>query len=492
MDPQLYTLKTVRRWFAAVARDVATREDALALAQWSKNSTMIDDTYAADKVLPGVWDRMTDQKLLNPDLAPKTIKRGIADKHRMYTDLRTRLAGVPDGDPAGTKAIQAVMPEYLPRPCGDSGSLVIEVQEEEDTEGESSEEGEAEDSRGPSGTGVKKESVVQPPVGVKRRRRPDDGFARRKNFYGRKKGKSRTTGVHAVFDPNQLEVDVSECQKGGANGEPPGLSLYFKQHSRPMDGQLIVQMLGSFVRGTDDIPDKTYVTYLNRNVFLDSTEEALAGRCLGSRINCPTRLYSPRLGRLLRGDDANCHWKVIEGADGVKRVWIYCLADLAEQCKTGRVELFRSYNRKDAAYGEGCGYPTDFKEGLAQQLRGRNDPNAPAKEAIGGYQPRPSAARLKFRAGGEKEKPGDGGASGPPPSSKKRPLEGSSSSMPMRQSRRQPTTIGLQCLTKEQGSKGNEVISISSDTESGDRGASPRGTHEVYEILESEEDSEVE
>ena len=32
MDPANYTLKTVRRWFAAVARDVATREEALALA----------------------------------------------------------------------------------------------------------------------------------------------------------------------------------------------------------------------------------------------------------------------------------------------------------------------------------------------------------------------------------------------------------------------------------------------------------------------------
>ena len=81
----------------------------------------------------------------------------------------------------------------------------------------------------------------------------------------------------------------------------------------------------------------------------------------------------------------------------VRRVWIYFLADLTEPCKSGRVELFRSYNRKDAAYGEGCGFPDGFQNDLANQLRARCEPLVTSVALLGGYLPRPSASRLVFR-----------------------------------------------------------------------------------------------
>ena len=90
----------------------------------------------------------------------------------------------------------------------------------------------------------------------------------------------------------------------------------------------------------------------------DSKEEALSGECWFSLVNCPTGLWDSTKNppRLLRSDDANCHWKVRNEV-----VTMYFTRDL--HALDGPIELLR-------VYGSGYGYPPNHRKKMSRALAG--------------------------------------------------------------------------------------------------------------------------
>ena len=339
LNPAHFTTRSVRRSFMELSGTLMTRTETCLLGQWSEDSLVPENVYKQDGVLVGALDRLTEENIASLDCSAARVKADLDERDRQYAFLKP---GFEDpghapvrGAPAGSKGL--VLGQKFPDRPEEVAS------------------GEAETYKEAGDTHVL--STLPPKKARKMPFSAAESGAPKPGQFGSSKGKSRQTNPENTIPEEWLEVSASRFTIGGPEGISPGRGVFLREGYFAVNGQIGLSQLGRVVIGTS-VKDKTYSTCVGGGYVRDSKEEALTGDCWFSLVNCPTGLWDSTKTppRLLRSDDANCHWKVQN-----EKVILYFTRDL--HALDGPIELLR-------VYGSGYGYPPNHRKHMSRALAG--------------------------------------------------------------------------------------------------------------------------
>ena len=337
LDPRHFTTRSIRRTFLELSGTVMSRSEALLLAQWSENSLVPENYYKQDGVLVGALDRLTDEGIDRTDCSAARIMADLAESARQRSFLQEGF------EAEGHAPVRGLPSGYQP-------GLVLGQRFADRPEEIASGEADHYHAGG--------EDTHQISEGQKKIRKSpwagEDGKPKPGSFTSTK-GKARRTSLGHPIPIECLEVRASTLTIGGPEGPSPGRGLFLREGFSADNGQVVIHQLGKVVSEMS-LKDMTYASALPSGRCRDSREEALTGECWFSMANSPNNLWDAGRNppRLLRSDDANCHWKTIGD-----EVVMYFTENL--YAVDGPIELLR-------VYGSGYGYPPNHNKKLTRQL----------------------------------------------------------------------------------------------------------------------------
>lgn len=159
------------------------------------------------------------------------------------------------------------------------------------------------------------------------------------------KTKRRNATIPKV-NPISLEIMDSTLIIPG-NTFSVGKGLFLKPGMTILANQTICEMVGVLVNESELPSDRSYITQISKNRYLNSTDACLQNKCLGSRANTANGLWCPTLKRLLTSRDNNCN---VSASTKTNKVHIYAMKQIGPS--DHYTELLRPYGREFIMFGE--------------------------------------------------------------------------------------------------------------------------------------------
>ena len=166
----------------------------------------------------------------------------------------------------------------------------------------------------------------------------------KKNKTNAKKTKGRNATIPTV-NPISLAVMESPLIIPG-NTYSVGDGLFLKPGMTILANQTVCEMVGTLVTESELPTNRSYITQISKNRYLNSTDACLQNKCLGSRANTAVGLWCPTLKRLLTSRDNNCN---VSASTMTNKVHIYAMKQIGPSDK--HIELLRPYGREFIMYG---------------------------------------------------------------------------------------------------------------------------------------------
>jgi hypothetical protein len=159
------------------------------------------------------------------------------------------------------------------------------------------------------------------------------------------KKKGRNTSIPMV-NPISLEVMDTPLI---IIGKPysAGKGLFLKPGMTILCNQTICEMVGLLVF-RDELPkDRSYITQITKDLYLNSSFSCAQNKCLGSRANTATGMWCPVLKRRLTSRDNNCNVTVSRRTN---KVHVYAMKQIGPSDQY--IELLRPYGKEFIMVGK--------------------------------------------------------------------------------------------------------------------------------------------
>lgn len=126
-----------------------------------------------------------------------------------------------------------------------------------------------------------------------------------------------------------------------------GKGLFLKPGMTILPKQTVCEMIGCLIK-QDELPkDRSYITQITKNLYLNSATACKQNKCIGSRANTATGMWCPVLKRLLSSRDNNCN---VTASTRTNKVHIYATKQIGPSDKY--IELLRPYGREFVMIGD--------------------------------------------------------------------------------------------------------------------------------------------
>jgi len=141
---------------------------------------------------------------------------------------------------------------------------------------------------------------------------------------------------------NPISLEILDSQKTiPGKLYPVGKGLFLKPGMTILRGQTVCEMMGDLVPYAELPKDRSFITQIHKNLYLNSTNACRQNKCLGSRANTATGLWCPELKRLLTSRDNNCN---VTASLRTHKVHVYAMKQIGPSDKY--IELLRPYGKE--------------------------------------------------------------------------------------------------------------------------------------------------